>query len=459
MSAQANPSADAAAVTRGEFDVGINETMPFGQLIAIGVQNIFGMSGMFVFPAIFGRAFGMPLETIAYLYGMVFFVSGITTVFQSIGILRLPIVQGPYVGSFIGLLVLGHLKGAGLGVAFGSFFVACLIWSLLAIPVRNFSFIALFGKFFQNPMISGVMVILSMMQIAVVSLPNWIGQPKSAGFPLVNFFAGLVCVIVFIIVTLWGGKWLRRFAVLAGLIVGTLFYSGFLPVSLAPVAGAPWLVVPRIFPFGFGVRLDAVLVFLFALLPASIGSMSLYQVVARWGNEPITPVRMAGGCFAAALGSALGAVLGTFSMQVYPDNMGMLRTTRVGSRYGTLAAGILLVILGCCVKFDMLLVVVPTVVIAAVATVLFGIVMVHGIHLLGQVDWDDRNIVIGGAALMVGLGGLFMPPETLHAMPLILQLSMKQSAVTGGIVLFVLYWLLSREPAAAETASAEAPRP
>lgn len=459
MSVQASPSADAAAVTRSEFDVGINETMPFGQLIAIGVQNIFGMSGMFVFPAIFGRAFGMPLDTIAYLYGMVFFVSGITTVFQSIGLLRLPIVQGPYVGSFIGLLVLGHLKGAGLGVAFGSFFVACLIWSLLAIPVRGVSFIALFGKFFQNSMISGVMVILTMMQIAVVSLPNWIGQPKSAGFPLVNFFAGLVCVIVFIIVTLWGGKWLRRFAILAGLIVGTLFYSGFLPVSLAPVAGAPWLVVPRFFPFGFGVRLDAVLVFLFALLPASIGSMSLYQVVADWGNEPITPVRMTGGCFAAALGSALGAVLGTFSMQVYPDNMGMLRTTRVGSRYGTLAAGILLVILGCCVKFDMLLVVVPTVVVAAVATVLFGIVMVHGIHLLGKVEWDDRNIVIGGAALMVGLGGLFVPPETLHEMPLILQLSMKQSAVTGGVVLFVLYWLLGREPAAAKTTNVEAQRP
>ena len=92
------------------------------------------MTGMFVFPGLFGRAFQMSPEQIAYLYGMIFLVSGVTTCFQAVGLLRLPIVQGPYVGSFIGLMILGHLPGAGLDVAFGSFFVACLIWAALTIP-------------------------------------------------------------------------------------------------------------------------------------------------------------------------------------------------------------------------------------------------------------------------------------------------------------------------------------
>ena len=54
---------------------------------------------------------------------------------------------------FVGLLVLGRLPDAGLDVAFGSFFIACVIWAVLAIPVRNMSFIALFGKFFENRLI------------------------------------------------------------------------------------------------------------------------------------------------------------------------------------------------------------------------------------------------------------------------------------------------------------------
>jgi xanthine/uracil permease len=429
------------------FDVGIHEKLPFNQLLILAFQNIFGMTGMFVFPGIFGRAFQMPLEQIAYLYGMIFLVSGLITVFQAVGFLRLPIVQGPYVGSFIGLLVLGHIPGVGLGVAFGSFFVASIIWAVLAIPIRGLSFLALFGRFFQTPLISGVMVILLMMQIAVVSLPNWIGLPQSPGFPGINLLAGSVTVVVFIAMTLWGGKWFRRAAILAGLILGTACYAGFLPISFAPVVTAPWLVVPRLFPFGFEVRLDAVIVFLFVLVPSSISSMALYQVVANWGHEEITPLRMSEGCFAAALGSVLAAVVGSFSTTVYPDNMGMLRSTRVGSRYGTLAAGILLVVLGCCVKFDMLLVLVPAVVLAGVATLLFGIVMVHGIHLLTGIEWNDRNLIIAGGALMVGLGGLFVEPEVLKALPLTVQLILKQSAVTGGVTLLVLYWLLGDKPA------------
>jgi xanthine/uracil permease len=424
------------------FDVGIHEKLTLSQYAILAFQNIFGMTGMFVFPGLLGRAFQLPVEQIAYLYGMTFLVSGLVTVFQGIGLLRLPIVQGPYVGSFIGLLVLGHTPGLGLDVAFGSFFVASLIWALLAVPIHGLSFLALFGRLFQAPLIGGVMVLLLTMQIAGVSLPNWIGQPSSPGFAKINFFAGLVAAVVFILLTLWGGKWFRRCAILAGLIVGTACYSGFLPISFAPVLTAPWIVVPRVFPFGFAMRFDAVLIFVFVLVPSSIASMALYQVVANWGNEKITSLRMSEGCFAAAVGAIIAAAVGAFSTTVYPDNMGMLRSTRVGSRYGTAAAGILLVVLGSCVKFDMLLVMVPIVVLAGVATVLFGIVMVHGIHLLAVTKWHDRNLIIAGAALMVGLGGLFVEPEAAKALPLTIQLVLKQSAVTGGFTLLLLYWLL-----------------
>jgi xanthine/uracil permease len=429
------------------FEVGIHERLPLAQLAILAFQNIFGMTGMFVFPGIFGRAFQMPLDQIAYVFGMTFVVSGLITVFQSILFLRLPIVQGPFVGTFIGLLVLGHIPGVGLATSFGSFFIASIIWALLSIPVRGLSFIALFAKLFQTPLISGVMVILLMIQIAVVSLPNWIGQPQSPGFYAVNLLSGFIAVVVFVTMTLAGGIWMRRSAILCALVLGTVGYSLFVPISLAPVVTAPWLVTPHLFPFGFNYRLDAVLLFLVILVPTSITYMALYQVVADWGKEQMTPLRMSEGVFAAALGSILAACLGTFSTTVYPDNMGMLRSTRVGSRYATLAAGILLVLLGCCTKFDMLLVLVPVVVLGGVGTLLFGIVMVHGVHLLSGIEWDDRNLIIAGGALMIGLGGLLVEPETAKALPLTIQLMLKQPAVTGGITVLVLYALLGRRRA------------
>src|ERR1700733_15935006 len=86
------------------FDVGIDERLSYDQLLVLGLQNIFGMTGMFVFPGILGRSFNLPAEQIAYLYGMTFAVCGVVTILQSTLLLRLPVVQGPYAGSFATLL-------------------------------------------------------------------------------------------------------------------------------------------------------------------------------------------------------------------------------------------------------------------------------------------------------------------------------------------------------------------
>ena len=97
-------------------------------------------------------------------------------------------------------------RSGGLGEAYGSFFVASLIWCLLTVPIGGLSFIGLFARFLRAPIISGMIVMLMITQIANVALPNWIGSPASAGFPMVNMFSGAIAAAVLIAVTLWGGS-------------------------------------------------------------------------------------------------------------------------------------------------------------------------------------------------------------------------------------------------------------
>lgn len=427
------------------FDVGIHETLPLSQLVVLGLQNVFGMTGMFVFPGVLGRAFNLPAGQIAYIYGMTFVVCGITTVLQSVWLLRLPVAQGPYAGSFGALLAVGHLQEGGLGAAYGSFLIAALIWCALTVPIKGRSIAGSLARHVRLPIISGMIVMLIMIQIASVALPSWIGMRASPGFPFINLLSGAVAVAGIIVAMLWGGRRLRRVAILIGLAAGTLCYMAFRPISFAAVADAPLLVVPKLFPFGFAVRPDFVVVFLLTLLPAGMGSMALYQTVADWGNEPITSGRMSEGLFGVAIGSVIAGLCGGFSTIAYPDNVGILRATRVGSRYVTLAAGIFLIALGGCVKFDMLLVVVPLPVISAAATLLFGMVFMHGVHILAQVEWNDRRLICTGLAFLVGLGGLFVSPEVTHAMPLMLQLVLQQPVISGGLTLVVLHSLLCQQ--------------
>jgi xanthine/uracil permease len=430
------------------FDVGINDRLPPGQLLILGLQNVFGMTGMFVFPGLLGRSFNLSADQIAYLYGMSFAVCGVITILQSVVLLRLPIIQGPYAGNFAALLAAGHLQGGGLGAAYGSFFVASLIWCVLTLPSRRFSFIGLFARYLRAPIISGMMVMLTIIQVANVALPNWLGSPASPGFPLVNLFTGAVAAGVLIVIMVWGSPYVRRGAILIGLAAGTLCYALARPISFAAVLRSPWLVGPQWFPFGFSVQTELVIVFLLALIPAGMGSMAMYQMVADWGDEKLPAERMSQGIFGVALGSTLAAACGGFSTIVYPDNIGMLRATRVGSRYATLAAGVLLIALGSFVKFDMLLVLVPQPVVSAAATLLFGVVFMHGVQMLAKVDWDDRKFIAAGLALLVGLGGLFVSPEASQAMPLLVRLFLQQPVISGGLTLVVLHSLLcSNSPA------------
>jgi xanthine/uracil permease len=441
---QSGKATSSPAPAETVFDVGIDELLSYDQLFILGLQNIFGMTGMFVFPGILGRSFNLAPEQIAYLYGMTFLVCGFVTILQSAMLLRLPIIQGPYAGSFASLLVVGHL-GGGLGAAYGSFFVAALVWCVLTVPVAGFSVIGLFSRFLRSPIIAGMIVIFIMIQVSNVALPGWIGLPQSPGFPAVNFLTGALAVAVIIAVSLWGGKF-RRAAILIGLAAGTVCYAIFRPVSLAAVINAPLLVAPQIFPFGFAIQTDLVIVFLLVLLPASIGSMALYQMVGDWGGQSISSSRMSQGVFAIGLGGVLAGLVGGFSTIVYPDNIGMLRTTRVGSRYATLAAGVLLIVLGASIKFDLLLVIVPLPVLAAAATLLFGIVLMHGVHILARVEWDERKFIVAGLAMLVALGGMFLSPEVQAQMPLLVRLVATQPVISGGLTLVVLHALLCRTP-------------
>ena len=445
MSLTANTSA---------FDIGINDRLPLGQALILGLQHVFGMTGMFVFPGLLGRSFNLPADRIAYLYGMTFVVCGFITVLQSVWLLRLPVVQGTYAGNFAALLAVGHMQSGGLGAAYGSFFVASLIWCLLSVPIRRLSFVGLFARFLRAPLISGIIVMLTIIQVANVALPNWIGAPSSLGFPLVNIFSGAIAVAVLIGTTLWGGKYLRRGAILIGLATGTICYAMLRPISFRSVVGAPLLVAPQWFPFGFSVRPELVIVFLLVLIPAGMGSMAMYEMVGGWGNEKLTAERMSQGIFAVAIGSVLAGIVGAFSTIVYPDNMGMLRTTRVGSRYATLSAGLILIALGACIKFDMVLVLVPQPVVSAAATLLFGVVFMHGVQMLSKVDWDDRQYAAAGLAVLVGLGGLFVSPEVLQTMPLVAKLIVQQPVISGGLTLVILHSLLCPTAPAPETVRA-----
>jgi xanthine/uracil permease len=93
-------------------------------------------------------------------------------------------------------------------------------------------------------------------------------------------------------------------------------------------------------------------------------------------------------------------------------------------------------------------------VVSAAATLLFGVVFMHGVQMLSKVEWDDRRFAAAGLAILVGLGGLFVSPEVLQAMPLVAKLVVQQPVISGGLTLIILHSLLCPAASAPEAARA-----
>lgn len=440
------PAADAAdeevPPDRGILDVPFDGRVPLLQGTLMTLQNCFAIVGMFLFPAVLGAVVGLKPEQVAELYGVTFIATGFGTLLQSTLGLKMPIVIGPWAATLAGLIATA--KGYGLGAAFGSLFVAGLIWTVLALPIPHFSPIGYVARAFREPILYGGIVIIGIASLTNITVVNWIGNPKQPGFGAANWLGGLAAIVVITALIVLTRGFIRSAAMLFGIIVGALVYAIFTPISFEGVTKAHWVTAPTAFSHGFSVNGMLVVLFFLLLAPAIISSLGYYNVLAEWGDVPLRGHRMAWGIFGLSLAGVLAAALGTFTLSVYPDNLAIVRSSRVGSRWVTAAAGILLIIAGFISKFDALFTVVPSNVIGAAAVVLFGILFMAGVAAVSRVKWDQLNMLVIGLPFMLSIGGLFVDPDVIAGYPLIAREIITQPLFTGPLLLVFLHFTINR---------------
>ena len=439
---------DSVSPAGSEIEVGIDERPGFLTTIGLGFQHILGLAGLLLFPALVGKSFNLPPHQVAYLYGITFITSGVVVILQAVGLLRLPVVQAPFAGIFAALLVIGHQ--IGLGTAFGSLLVASLAWTVLSVPLRRWSVVARLSQRISHPIVSGVILLIISTQLATIVLPSYFGTPHStSAFPWVNLLCSVVALVLVVVGIRSRNKLVRRGAVLWGVIAGAVLYTLLAPTQWGNVTHASAFEGLRWMPFGFGVNGVAVIIFFVAWFPAISESIATYGLIAEWTGEPLPPNRVAQGVFGELLGSSLGALFGGLPAMAYPANVGILKVTRVASRWVTFTTGLILVVLGGFGYFDALLVAIPEPVLSGATTVLFGLIFAGGLEVLGRVRWTQDRMVAAGLPVIVGLGLLFTPAATTSALPGWLGLLVGQPLVVSVVLAlgFVMYlgWRGDRE--------------
>ncbi|MEQ6333709.1 nucleobase:cation symporter-2 family protein [Sphingobium sp. MK2] len=414
--------------------------------IPLGVQHVLAMFVSNLTPAIivagaagFGVGSADPAPMI-YMIQMAMLFAGIATLIQTIGLgpvgARLPLVQGT---SFAFLPVMIPIV-AGQGVAamaqlttaaiFGGLFHACISSCIGRI------------RFALPPMVTGLVVLMIGLSLMRVGVQYAAGGAAVQGTPAYGaamswMLAGVVVVVTLGLSFYGRGLWSTA-SVLLGLVAGYAVAAAMGRVSLAPVETAGWFMVPQPFHFGFAVSFPAILGFCLMGFISAIESIGAVSAICEGsGGRPATDRELIGATSADGLGTALSGIFGAMPNTSFSQNVGLIAITGVMSRHIVTIGALFLILCGLAPKIGAFITTIPIEILGGGVIVMFGMVASAALSILSGVDWSQRNMLIFGVALSIGIG-LELEPDAVSHLPETLRIILTSGVLPAALVAVIL---------------------
>ena len=110
---------------QSHLTIGVNDPIPLGQAILLGLQHVLAMD-VYVVPFIIATAVAMSPGDAASLIQSTFLGAGIASLIQVLFFLKIPVCQGPSfvpVGAIIGI----YLGGNGISTVLGASLVGAIV--------------------------------------------------------------------------------------------------------------------------------------------------------------------------------------------------------------------------------------------------------------------------------------------------------------------------------------------
>ncbi|OEJ24134.1 purine permease [Streptomyces agglomeratus] len=422
----------------------VDRLLPLPKLTLYGFQHVLAFyAAAVIVPILLGNAMGLSRPELVYLINADLLTCGIASIIQALGVwkigARLPLVQGVTFTAVSPMIAIGLGAGggtAGLLVAYGAVITAGIATFLFA------PFFSRLVKYFPPVVIGTILTIIGLTLIPV-GLQDAAGGARLIGdlaYGDPENLAYALGTLLFILALVRVGKpFLSSLAVLLGLVGGTAVAWFLGDVHFGAVAQADWLGVST--PFHYGMPR-------FELLPiVAMTVVMLITMVETTGDVyaigEITRKKVDGDTVARALradgvATVLGGVLNSFPYVAFAENIGLVRMSKVMSRYVVVAAGVFMIVLGLLPKAGSLVAAIPPPVLGGAAISMFGMVAAVGIQILGKVDLrEERNALI----LAVSLGAAMLPttvPTFFDRLPDDVQAVLDSGITLGGLTAITL---------------------
>lgn len=410
--------------------------------LPISIQHVLAMIIGNIAPAIIiAQSIGMTSEQVTQMVQYSMICAGLATILQIYGIwkfgARLPIVMGTNFAFVPVIITINSNYG------FSSVFGACIIGSI---------FLIFFGLFVEKiikyfpPIVTGTTVLsmgISLYPVAISYMAGISGTPEYGN--LTNWSIAIATLLVVLCIDHFAKGYLKILSILLGIIVGYVLSLIFGIVNFSSLNNAPYIEIPKLFPFGVEFHYGAIITMIVMYIVTSIqviGDTSSLTVGSM--NREATKDEVSGALMSKGLSGILTALLGGLPSSSYAQNIGIISITKVVSKKVVAIAGIIIFILGLFPKFSSIMTTIPYPVLGGATLSVFSIITINGIKLISREKMTNRNAGILGVSLAFGLG-LTTVPESIASTPLWFQTFIGSSPIIiATIIAFTLNLILPR---------------
>ncbi|TCC40199.1 2-oxo-4-hydroxy-4-carboxy-5-ureidoimidazoline decarboxylase [Kribbella speibonae] len=399
----------------------VDQVLPPGKLAVYGAQHVLAFyAGAVIVPILLASAIGLTTEQLIHLINADLFTCGIASIIQSVGFwkvgVRLPLLQGVTFTAVSPMIAIGLAAGGGtngLLVIYGAVLVAGLATFFIA------PFFSKLIRFFP-PVVTGSVITIIGLALLPVAAGDAVGGAGPTAAPTsgknMAYALGTLALIVLIQRVFKG--FMATIAVLVGLVVGTLVAWALGDAHFGAVGDAAWAGVTTPFYFGWpkfsiAAIISMIVVMLITAVETTGDVFATGEIVEkRIGRDDIARALRADG-----LATTIGGVFNSFPYTCFAENVGLVRLTRIRSRWVVATAGAIMILIGLVPKAGAVVAGVPHPVLGGAALAMFATVAVVGFQTLAKVDFHDhRNVVI--VATSVGLAMyVTAQPQVSQAVP------------------------------------------
>ncbi|MDO4664736.1 MAG: solute carrier family 23 protein [Actinomycetaceae bacterium] len=393
----------------------VDQVPPAPKLAVLGLQHVLAFyAGAVIVPLLIASSLHLDTATTIHLINADLLTCGIATLIQVVGIskhvgVRLPIIQG------VTTTAVAPIIAIGLGVTSGKGGLPSLPTIYGAIIVSGlFTFFAapLFAKFlrFFPPIVTGSVLLVMGTSLLAVSAGDFTNYAEDA--PKVRDLAyafGTLAVIV--LAQRFFRGFLGTIAVLIGLVGGTAVALILGDATWDNVAKADAFGITTPFYFGtpqFNISacFSMIIVMIITMVETTGDVFATGEIVGvRIRRAHITRALRADG-----LSTLIGGVMNSFPYTCFAQNVGLVRITRVKSRWVAAVAAVFMMILGILPKAGAIVASIPAPVLGGASVALFANVAWVGLQTIAKTDmYDNRNIVIVTTALGLAMLVSFKP--------------------------------------------------